>query len=140
MTPLLIILALAQAPGEAPVVKQIAAPCSLLASNEAARLCMEATMQEMQASMGAMGARQGSFARETLRLATESKNKACKAAKPLELTAGTMVEVSSRPDVCADQDKPLSPKGLIRVRIKEGKDAGTIGCVRPQDLRDPVPF
>jgi hypothetical protein len=140
MAPFLIALLLSQAPAEKPVTKEIAAPCSLLASNEAARLCMEATMREVEASAAAIGARQGSFARETLRLATEAREKACKAARPIELTAGTVVEVSSNPDVCADQDKPLAPTGLIRVRVTAGKDAGTIGCVRPRDLRDPVPF
>jgi hypothetical protein len=60
------------------------------------------------------------------------------------LTVGMPVEVSGNPDVCVfNSSKPNTDFGiapLVRVRVTSGKDAGVIGCVNPDALRDPTPF
>ena len=111
-----------------PVVREVAKPTPLYASAEAFRRCVEATIN----AGNAFASRSPST-----RQMDKIKDDACKAAEVLKLTAGIQVEVSAKPDVCQEPDKPA---GFVRVRIKEGRDAGTIGCINPELLRDPTPF
>ena len=132
-----LVLLLAQMP---PAVKEIAKPCTLMASAETVRLCGEALMRATQAEMdlaSAGSAYDRKKAQELVDAAKENQERTCKAAKLVPLAAGTTVEVSSRKDVCEEENRP---SGWARVRIKAGKDAGTIGCVLEENLRDPVPF
>ena len=135
-------LLLLQAAAPVPVVKEIAKPCLLLASADAANACFEASLAAVNAELMLFSARspvERRGAQDLQRTTAAAKADACKVAELLHLNAGAKVDVSAKPDVCAS-DRPGAPKGLIRVRLKDGKDAGMIGCVRPADLRDPVAF
>lgn len=138
------LLLIGQAAAAPPVVKEIAKACDLMASFRADHECTAAQIASLEAEQRAFTA--GLHASPSTRRATQSNLKTvketeariCGAAKVLRLTSGQAVEVSTKPDVCAS-DVATSPD-LVRVRLKSGKDAGTIGCVSRDDLRDPVPF
>ena len=125
-----------------PVVKEVAAPCTLLASADAANACFEASLAAANAELMLFSAKspvERRRAQDLQRTTATAKADACKVAELLHLNAGAKVDVSAKPDICVS-DRPGAPKGLVRVRLKDGKDAGMIGCVRPTDLRDPVAF
>lgn len=119
-----------------PVVKEIAKPCFLIASAHAAALCAKAKRKEADNQLSTAKSRKKDL--DLVRTLERSRQEACGEATVLRLAVGVTVEVSANPDICADSD-PDAPKGLVKIRLTGGKDAGTVGCLAPDKLRDPIP-
>lgn len=143
MIPLVLATMLLGGPAEGkPAPREVARPATLWASSEALRLCLEATSAEIDARLayvkatGRVKVLRGQLAAS----AAGNREAVCARGTVLKMTEGMAVEASANPGACAPEPLPLSPQGLVRVRVTGGKDAGAVGCMMPSDLRDPVPF